>query len=303
MRALRWLTAALVVVEVVLVATGRLGLGPAVVVLVAAEAAVLVAVLIGAAVRYRRSRRAGVEPATARLDALHVALPRPVARAILRELDLVTAVVRWAMRRPEGIPEGAASQPDDDRNGEPAYRLIPYGRDQVALVWLFIGITAVEIAVVEFLVPWPALRLVLLLVGVYGMLIMAGFIAVNRTRPHVLTPEDIRLRCGSLADLHIPLDGVSSVSRDLRGAGYGPVITGDVLTLGVGGRTQVTITLTAPTDVHAGKATGIVRAVRIAADDPRTAVALLRAATADRPPAAAGHPEFGCSGGYIGENR
>jgi hypothetical protein len=288
MKGLRWLAPALFVVEVVLVATGRLALGPAVVVLVAVEAAVLVTVLTCAAVHYRRSRRSGVEPATARVDALHVTLPRPVARAIRRELDLVTAVVRWAMRRPQGLPEGAPPQRDDGRNGELAYRLIPYGRDQVALVWLFICITAVEIAVVEFLVPWPALRLVLLLVGVYGMLVMAGFVAINRTRPHVLTAQHIRLRCGSLADVRIPLDGIASVRRDLRGAGYGPVITGDVLTLGVGGRTQVTITLTASTDVDAGVTNGVVRAVRIAADDPRTAVAVLRAATADRPPAATG---------------
>lgn len=274
MRALRWLTATLLAVEVVLVVSGSLAPGRAVVVLVAVEAVVLLLVVVGTAVRYHRCRQRGGDAQAARSEVLQALLPRLVARAVRRELDLLTAVARWTVRRPEGLSTTADTSDDGPGDTDSARRALHYGRDQVPLVWAFLVVTAVEVAVIELVVPWPAVRLALLLLGLYGMIMMTGFIAIDRTRPHVLSRTSLRLRCGSSVDLDLPLSNIAAVRSDPRGADDEPTIAGAVLVLGVGGRTQVTLTLAAP--VRAGTASGVVSAVRIAVDDPAEAVARLR---------------------------
>jgi hypothetical protein len=159
--------------------------------------------------------------------------------------------------------------------------MISYGRDQIAFVWIFMGLTVLEIAVVEVIVPWTVLRWMLLVLGIYGLLTMAGFVAVNRTRPHILTGDSLRLRCGRLAEISVPIDHIAAVSIGLRGAGYVPFIDGDTLVLGIAGSTNVVVKLEGPVQVCAGKVAGDVRAIRFAADDPSAAAEFIRSRLRD----------------------
>ncbi|AZI56885.1 hypothetical protein EH165_00570 [Nakamurella antarctica] len=143
------------------------------------------------------------------------------------------------------------------------------------------ALTVLEIAVVEIIVPWTALRMILLVLGVYGLLIMAGFVAANRTRPHILTSDSLLLRCGLLADVAVPINQVTSVSVGLRRAGYGPIIVGDTLTLGVAGSVHVALNLSAPFPIRAGKVVGEVRTILFAADESAVAARLIRSQLPD----------------------
>lgn len=144
------------------------------------------------------SRRTGGPIPGALGDAITAVLPPPVARLLAREAAQGAAVIRWIARRPLGVPEGAHP--------------VGYGRDQVALVSTFVALTAGEVAAVELLVPWPALRIMLLVLGGYGLLIMTGFVAINRTRPHVLDHHQVRLRCGLFADITLSPTDIAAVA-------------------------------------------------------------------------------------------
>jgi hypothetical protein len=189
---------------------------------------------------------------------------------IVHEAQSLMSVARWVLRRPNGVSGSDAAQ-----HALPL-STISYGRDQIAFVWIFMGLTVLEIAVVEVIVPWPLLRWILLVVGVYGLLTMAGFVAANRTRPHILTGDTLRLRCGRLADIAVPLDRIATVSTGLRSAGYGPIIEGGTLVLGIAGSTNAAIILVESVPARAGKVVGEVHTVRFATDDPSAAAELIR---------------------------
>lgn len=100
MRAVRWCTFVLVVVEAALLVTGRIALGQAVLFLVCVEVVCAAAVLSAAGIRYRQSRRSGQSSSTSAADAANAVLPGPIFRLVAREAELVTAVARWLLRRP-----------------------------------------------------------------------------------------------------------------------------------------------------------------------------------------------------------
>ena len=69
----------------------------------------------------------------------------------------------------------------------------------------------------------------LLIMGGYGLLIMTGFVAINRTRPHVLNHHQVRLRCGLFADITLAPTDIASVASARHSCGYRPAITHGVL--------------------------------------------------------------------------
>lgn len=169
---------------------------------------------------------------------------------------------RWIARRPHGVPAGAHP--------------VGYGSDQVALVITFVVLTAGEVAAVELFIPWPALRILLLILGGYGLLVMIGFVAISRTRPHVLTRDRVRLRCGLSADITLGSADFASVTSIRSSCSYRPTITDGVLVMGAGNQTQLEITLCLPRIMSVDRAAGTVERIRISADHPTAAVQALR---------------------------
>jgi hypothetical protein len=143
----------------------------------------------------------------------------------------------------------------------------------------------VEIGVVDLVVPWRVVRLVLLVLGVYGALWMLGFIGAFSVRPHVVTADRLWLRFAHLREVAVPLDLVDTV-RTARHSGYrrSLQVEDGVLAMAVSDNTTVSVRLREPwsTMLKPGTAEQTVTEVRFHADDPRAAVAALTAAVGDR---------------------
>ena len=120
--------------------------------------------------------------------------------AVLFEVAIYVALWRWVARRP-AVPPSATP--------------IPYSRIAAPVLWLFIWGSAIEVVAVDLVVHhfgWTTVRIPLLAVGIWSVVWMVGLLAAMRTRPHVLTPTDLRLRAGLRAELVLPLAAVDGVT-------------------------------------------------------------------------------------------
>jgi hypothetical protein len=79
-----------------------------------------------------------------------------------------------------------------------------YARSTTPIIAAFIGVSAIEIPAVHLLVPWETVRVVVDLLGVYGLLWMVGLLALLRTRPHVVTADGLRVRGSGGLDITVP---------------------------------------------------------------------------------------------------
>ena len=253
---------ALLAVEIVPVVTGRLSVGTATIVVVAVEAALALTALgqiLGGIRRYRQERAAGTDPEDAFDAALRAVLPAPVAFVVRNEVRLLVSLVLAVQRRRHGVP------PDG----------VPLGYDRALrpMALVLLGLAVVELVVIELALPWPTVRLVLLVLGAYTLLFVLGMIAANSVRPHVVTPNQLRLRSGIWADVRIPMDRIATVTTRHREAPNKTLaVVGDELTMGVAGMTNVEVRLAGPTLVDAGRRVHTVLTVRFAADDPQAAL-------------------------------
>ncbi|MDP9397313.1 MAG: hypothetical protein M3P96_05590, partial [Actinomycetota bacterium] len=129
---------------------------------------------------------------------------------------------------------------------------------------MLLAVSLVEVVAVELVVPWPAARLGLLVLGIYGVVLVLGFLASAAVRPHALTDEVLRLRLGTWADVTLPLAAIPAVHRRLRAAEGMVEIADGVLVLAPAGATSLEVVLDAPRDVRAGRRSGPARIVHFA---------------------------------------
>lgn len=202
-------------------------------------------------------------------------IPRLIAilwRALKVELLLYASTARAIARRP-AVPRGAEG--------------FGYHQQTLSVLVIFAMLSAVELVVVDLIVHrWPAVRLPLLILGIWGVLWMVGLICNHLVRPHTVGPAGIRVRNGLDLDLALPWELVDSVA--LRTVSVEPktprLTTGDdgtTLSIRVSEATNVEIDLLAPTVVRlpGSSAKGgpheIVR-VRLWADDSDALLAAAR---------------------------
>ncbi len=99
---MKWALPALVLAEVLLVWSGVVGLGEAVLAAAFLEA-LIVAAGLGEVVRvtrrYRRGRAAGLDSWAALESGLALTMPRPVAKLAVSEPQMFVCLFRWALRR------------------------------------------------------------------------------------------------------------------------------------------------------------------------------------------------------------
>lgn len=197
-------------------------------------------------------------------------LPTFVWEALLFELALYRSLARWVARRPD-VPRGARS--------------VGYARLVAPMLWLWIFGSAVEVVVVEVVLrhldqPWAeAVRLPVLVLGVWGVLWMLGMLASFRVRPHLLTQSALVLRSGARTWVAVPLRAVASartVEHELPGVIRSLSVEGPLVLIGVGSRTNLELALSEPTRLSTSK--GEVTATRVGGwvDEPREVAALLR---------------------------
>jgi len=204
-------------------------------------------------------------------------LPALAWEALLLELALYRCLARWIARRPD-VPADA----------------IPTGYAQLVgpMLWLWIFGSATEVVVVEVVLReleagWAeAVRLPLLVVGIWGVLWMLGLMAAYRVRPHLLTQDRLRIRNSARTWVDVPLDAVASThttEHELPGVIRAVHHKDGLLLVGVSSRTNLDLVLTGPTVLRTSKGEMTADRVGLWVDEPRVAAGQLRTTVAARP--------------------
>ncbi|ALJ20867.1 hypothetical protein [Microbacterium sp. No. 7] len=193
-----------------------------------------------------------------------------VARATAMEKVVYTSIARAIARRP-AVPAGA--------------RGFRFHAPVLTILWIFIALSAVELVVIDLIVHrWVIVRIVCLVIGVWGLMWMIGALCSYHMRPHTVGPEGIEIRNGFDLSVRIGWDDVHSVA--IATHTYEPKtpnvvdVGGDrrALVVGILHETNIEIVLERPTSItlpglppkggeHA------VEVARLWADDPKAFLA------------------------------
>jgi hypothetical protein len=123
-------------------------------------------------------------------------------RALLLELSIYASIGRFIARRP-AIPRGAAG--------------FSYHKPVLTVLIIFIVLSAVEVPIVDLIVHrWPVVRVAFLILGIWGVTWMFGFLCAYFMRPHTVGPDGIRVRQGLETDIALSWDDIASVARNKR---------------------------------------------------------------------------------------
>jgi hypothetical protein len=185
-------------------------------------------------------------------------------RALLMELSIYASIGRFIARRP-AVPRGAKG--------------FSFHKPVMTILMIFIVLSAVEIPIFDLIVHrWPAVRITLLVLGIWGLTWMFGLLCAYLMRPHTVGPDGIRVRGGLELDIALSWDDIASVARNLRvDEPKSPKIVetdaSRTLMLRMTDETNLEIELEGPTRVQLpghGRAGGeqSVTALRIWVDDP-----------------------------------
>ncbi|MER7049157.1 hypothetical protein [Streptomyces jumonjinensis] len=215
---------------------------------------------------YASRRAEGLGALSALRAAVRAVVPVRVRRLLAHELRVAASLSRWAARRKHGV------RPGDHAAG--------YTGPQTALIYGLTFVSVIETVALAFLIPWPVVHWIVLVLDVYGVLMVLGTHAACVTRPHVVRPDgSLRIRYGALFDLAVPADAVASVRVDRRYP-HGRLMTlsdEGVLDLIVAGQTTVRLELTRPlVFTRPLGRTEEAQTIRFHADDPRALVGALR---------------------------
>ncbi len=187
---------------------------------------------------------------------------------VVLEVRLYVALGRWLSRRP-AVPAGA--------------RAWGYSRLVTPVMWLWIFGSACEVPLAHVLVPWPGVRLALLVLGIWGLVWMVVLLASLKAYPHLVDADGLSLRYGVLAHARVPWSIVSAVRYDDRDVeGFVRVLrphetpAGTELLVPVNDRVNVLLELAVPLAVRTSKGEVEAVAVGLWADEPRDLVTALR---------------------------
>jgi hypothetical protein len=151
------------------------------------------------AMAYRRHRRDGMR----RLAALHAVyagvMPLPARKLMVHEARLFTSTLRWLAFHRHGV-----------RAGDMA---VPYASGGAAVLFAFAYASAIETVVLAFIIPWPAVREIALVLDIWGVYFIIAVYASFVVRPHVIHADgSLRLRYGALLDIRIPAQDIAAVA-------------------------------------------------------------------------------------------
>lgn len=273
--AVRWAAVAFVPGEIALVVcvAGGVRVPPALAVALelavgafVAAAAVLLRLDYGRHLRNGGDGRGAGDRRAAFAAALADTVPTPVLRLTVHEFTLFTSTVRWLLRRgPHGVRPGDVP--------------VPYASGQTAIMCGFLFVCVVETVALAFLIPWPLVDAVFLVLDVWGCYFVAALHLSCVVRPHVVGADgSLRLRYGALLDVRIPAESIASVRADRRfpEGRLGAADGNGTADLAVASQTTVTVELTGPVRyVRALGRPAEARVFRFYAADPAAAAKLL----------------------------
>lgn len=191
-----------------------------------------------------------------------------VKHALVFELNIYVSLLRWLCRRPS-IPAG--------------FEPVGYARLATPMLALWIFGSALELPLVHVLVPWHAVRISLLVVGVWGLLWMIGFLAGLRSYPHLVGSDVLRIRNGALHDVAIPWTAIAQVTTEDRSLPSSMWVLqpqetdrGIHLNVAVSGRVNVHLILHEELKVHTAKGEMVIAGASLWVDEPREEAARIR---------------------------
>ena len=167
-----------------------------------------------------------------------------IRKAIAMELGNWRSLLLWVRRRFAG--QGPGVQP------------FSYAKQITPLMWAFVFVSLIELPVIHLLIPWDTVRLVVLVVSVWGLLFMVGMLASMKVFPHLLDAGGIRVRYGATTDIHVPWHAVETV-KARRGTDEA------AHNVAVMNQTRIAVALRRPTVIEGRE----VSEVRLYVDDPR----------------------------------
>jgi hypothetical protein len=180
-----------------------------------------------------------------------------IRKAIAMEIGNWRSLFLWVRRRVAG--QG------------PGVQTFSYGKQITPLLWAFVFVSAIELPVVHLLIPWDTVRLVVLVLSVWGLLFMIGMAASMKVFPHLLDAGGIRVRYGATTDIHLPWHEVEAV-RARRGTDEA------AHNVAVMNQTRIAVSLRRPRAFE-GEEVG---EVRLYVDDPRGFVTAANALLEDQ---------------------
>ncbi|WP_217209192.1 hypothetical protein [Streptomyces sp. AC550_RSS872] len=270
---IKWAALLTILAEILLVWTGKVSFTDAAIVVVIIEGLLLCLLLLGAwQIRniYREQRDTAPDRFTAAMRAVEEVLPKPLGKLIAFELTLQRSTLLLATRRRD-VPKGGTG--------------VPYYRALSGILWVMLAVTIVEIVVVHLAIPWPTVRIILLVVSVIGLWWLVAFFASLVAYPTTLHNGKLRIRFSDMVDVTVPLEGVERVRlhRQSRSQRRIAMFADDALYVEVYGSTNVAIRLREPVLISLPKeGERFVSEVHLWADDPDRLLALLTEAAYDK---------------------
>lgn len=187
-----------VVIDALLLSTGVIGPATALALFLAVEVPLGAATVVGYVRRYR-AHRAAVDSPREAWRAL--VADETYLRMIAVEARTLASLGRWIARRAD-VPAGAVP--------------IGYSRGTLGIPIALVVAAGIELVAFHLLVPWPTVRFVLDLLGVYALIVILGWLAGRIVRPHLVVGGELVLRSGPHVCARVPLDAVVTVRRDRR---------------------------------------------------------------------------------------
>ena len=185
-------------------------------------------------------------------------LPDAVRTAVKWESRVWTGLIRGLLRRPD-IPSGAAA--------------FTHHRALAPVRWTLVGLLVVETGVIHLLIPAGPLRVTLLLLGLYMLIWLVGYVlGSGPARPHLVERNGVVLRCGLTTDIVLPIDTIArAVAVRHRRTGTATVQVEDrILNLVDNGGTAIEMTLDPPLHILLPRRDPVeIDTVRAWVDDPR----------------------------------
>lgn len=170
----------------------------------------------------------------------------------------------------------------------PGVQAFPYAREATPLMSAFIFVSVIELPVVGVLLPWPTVRLILLLLSLWTALWMVGLLATIRVHPHLLDDDGLRLRQGASTDIRIPWEAIETVTARrgrMQTRERLPVEQNDdgpILNVPAMKQTRVEVVLHHPLSVKLPGGVEEITRVRLYADNPNAFIAAVRERLASR---------------------
>jgi hypothetical protein len=191
------------------------------------------------------------------------------------------ALVRWLVKLELGIWHSLFLWIARRVPGEgPGVETFGYAKQVTPIIVVIAFVSALEVIVVDLLLPWQTARLVLLVLGLWGLLWMVGFLAAMRVFRHLVADDGLRIRSGTSVDIFIAWERVQSISarRDsIDTRSFVHVDGNGIAHVPVMKQTRVAVVLREPAAVALPNGRREIEEVRLYVDDPAAFVAAARA--------------------------